>query len=94
MQKEFIPFQIERGFKREIWYVDVSCLSTLELIKLKEELKNTAFSAMIPYSDNLIYSNMDEFNTSSDIYGSGYRKAQKRDKKIKERAKMKKCRRR
>ena len=94
MQKEFIPFQIERGIEREIWYVDVSSLSTLELIKLKEELKNTTFSIMIPYLDNLIYSSINEFNASSDVYGSGYRKAQKRDKKIKERAKMKKYRRR
>ncbi len=94
MSKEFISFQVENELEEEILSMDIENLSTLELIKLKEELKNTTFSIMIPYLDNLIYSSINEFNASSDVYGSGYRKAQKRDKKIKERAKMKKYRRR
>lgn len=94
MQKEFIPFQIERGFKREIWYVDVSSLNTLELIKLKEELKGTNLSSIIPTLDRLIYSGINEFNASKDMFGNGYLKTQKRNSKIKRSAIKKKCRRR
>lgn len=94
MSKEFISFPIESYSEKEICQIDITNLSTLELIKLKEELKNTTFSEMIPALDKLIYNNMDEFNASKDMFGNGYRKAQKRNNKVKKQARMKKCRRR
>lgn len=94
MPKELITFPIEEYGETDICQIDITNLSILELIKLKEELKNTSFSEMIPAIDKLIYNNMDELKTSKDIYGNGQRKAKKRDDKVKKRAKLRKYRRR
>lgn len=94
MGKNYIPFEVKYGEKRGIWQIDVTDLNTLELMKLKEVFKGTEFSPTISALDNLIYPNMDEFNCSTNMFGNGYRKEQKRNKKIAIQAKMKKTRRR
>lgn len=94
MSNEYIPFEVKYGDKREIWKMDVTNLSVLELIKLKEEFKNTKFSPTILILDNLIYNNMNEFNCSTNMYGNGYQKEQKRNRKIADHARKKKVRRR
>lgn len=90
----FIPIKINNGDKPGIWQMDVTCLSTLELIKLRELLNETDFSPTRSALDNLIYNNMDEFRGTTNMYGNGFRKEQKRNKRIQENAKKKKVRRR
>lgn len=92
--KIYIPFEVKYGEKKGIWQIDVTQLSTLELMKLKEVFKGTEFSPTISSLDKLIYNNMDEFNCSTNMFGNGYRKEQKRNNKIAEHAKKKKVRRR
>ena len=95
MNGEYIPFKVTEGKKKGILQIDVTQLNTLELIKLKEELKGTTFSPTITALDRLIYNNIEnEFNCSYNISRNGYCKEQKRNRRIKENVKKKKVRRR
>lgn len=91
---DYVPFLITSGKKKGIWQMNVTNLSTLELIKLKEEFKDTMFTPTLAALDKLIYNNMDEFNCSRTMLRNGYYKEQKRNRRIKEIVKKKKVRRR
>lgn len=94
MSKIYVPFEVKYGDNIGIWQMDVTNLSTLELMKLKEQFKGTEFSPTISVLDKIIYNNMDEFKGTTNLYGIGFRKEQKRNRKIAENAKKKKVRRR
>ena len=59
MNGEYIPFEVTNGEKKGIWQIDVTNLSTLELIKLKEAFKGTTFSPTINGLDRLIYNSIE-----------------------------------
>ena len=86
MTEDFIPVQVIQNNKKRVWQMDVSRLSTLELMKLKETLKDTTFSPTISMLDKLIYTSTDSFNG---MRGNMFTKEIKNNRKIKNKIKHK-----
>ena len=86
MIEDFVPVEVIQNNKKTIWQIDVSKLSIVELMKLKESLKDTTFNPTITMLDKLIYSSTDTFNG---MRGNMYTKEMKNDHKIKNKIKQK-----
>lgn len=83
MNKIFIPIKVDNGKKPGIWQIDVTELSLLQLIKLREELKKTNFTLTHTTIDKIIYNSMNEFRGTRKMYGNGFIKEEKRNKRNK-----------
>lgn len=90
MTEDFIPVQVIQENKKKVWQMDISKLSTIELIELKENLKDTTFGPTITMLDKLIHANSKSFNG---VRGNMYMKELKKNSKIKNKTKYKSRRR-
>lgn len=86
MTENFVPVEVIQNNKKTIWQMDVSRLSTVELMKLKESLKDKTFSPTISMLDKLIYTSTDSFNG---MRGNKFMKELKKSSKIKNKVKHK-----
>jgi len=89
MQRDFVPIQVIEDGKTKIWQMDVTNLNTLELIKLKKTFEGTEFSPTMSVLDKMIYTNMDEFRGTKNVFGKGRLREEKKESKIQKKVKKK-----